>query len=165
MLYEVITLVPEKAIDKAMTHLTRWDRKGDGESVDDVRETLRKTMEDYCGVFRTQEVLDEGIKRVVELDQRLQHATLRDHSKIFNTARIEALELENLMDVSMATVVSAAARKESRGAHSRLDYPKRDDKNWLKHTLFFQDGNVLDYKPVRMKPLTVDPFPPKERVY
>ncbi len=158
-------LVPEKAIDKAMTHLTRWDRKGDGESVDDVRETLRKTMEDYCGVFRTQEVLDEGIKRVVELDQRLQHATLRDHSKIFNTARIEALELENLMDVSMATVVSAAARKESRGAHSRLDYPKRDDKNWLKHTLFFQDGNVLDYKPVRMKPLTVDPFPPKERVY
>jgi succinate dehydrogenase / fumarate reductase flavoprotein subunit len=158
-------LVPERIIEKAMAHLTRWDRKGDGESVDDVRETLRKTMEDYCGVFRTQEVLDEGIKRVVELEQRLQHATLRDHSKIFNTARIEALELENLMDVSMATVVSAAARKESRGAHSRLDYPKRDDKNWLKHTLFFQDGNALDYKPVRMKPLTVDPFPPKERVY
>lgn len=158
-------LVPERAIDKAMTHLTRWDRKGDGESVDDVRETLRKTMEDYCGVFRTQEVLDEGIKRVLELKQRLQHASLRDHSKIFNTARVEALELENLMDVSMATVVSAAARRESRGAHSRLDYPKRDDKNWLKHTLFFQEGNALDYKPVRMKPLTVDPFPPKERVY
>jgi succinate dehydrogenase / fumarate reductase flavoprotein subunit len=158
-------LVPDRAIEKAMGRLTRWERKGDGESVDDVRETLRKTMEDYCGVFRTQEVLDEGIKRVIELEQRLQHATLRDHSKIFNTARIEALELENLMDVSMATVVSAAARKESRGAHSRLDYPKRDDKNWLKHSLFFQDGNTLDYKPVRMKPLTVDPFPPKERVY
>lgn len=158
-------LVPDQAIEKAMARLTRWDRKGDGESVDDVRETLRKTMEEYCGVFRTQEVLDEGIKRVVELEQRLQHATLRDHSKIFNTARIEALELENLMDVSLATVFSAAARKESRGAHSRLDYPKRDDKNWLKHSLFFQDGNTLDYKPVRMKPLTVDPFPPKERVY
>ncbi len=158
-------LVPEPAIEKAMARLTRWDRKGDGESVDEVRETLRKTMEDYCGVFRTQDVLDEGIKRVTELEQRLQHATLRDHSKIFNTARVEALELENLMDVSLATVVSAAARKESRGAHSRLDYPKRDDKNWLKHTLFFQDGNALDYKPVRMKPLTVDPFPPQERVY
>jgi succinate dehydrogenase / fumarate reductase flavoprotein subunit len=158
-------LVPEAAIEKAMARLTRWDRKGDGESVDEVRETLRKTMEDYCGVFRTQEVLDEGIRRVGELEQRLKHATLRDHSKIFNTARIEALELENLMDVSLATVVSAAARKESRGAHSRLDYPKRDDKNWLKHSLFFQEGNTLDYKPVRMKPLTVDPFPPKERVY
>lgn len=158
-------LVPEAAIEKAMARLTRWDHKGDGESVDEVRETLRKTMEDYCGVFRTQEVLDEGIRRVGELEQRLKHATLRDHSKIFNTARIEALELENLMDVSLATVVSAAARKESRGAHSRLDYPKRDDKNWLKHSLFFQEGNTLDYKPVRMKPLTVDPFPPKERVY
>ncbi len=158
-------LVPQESVDKAMTRLTRWDRKEDGESVDEVRETLRKTMEDYCGVFRTQEVLDEGIRRVLELRERLRHATLKDHSKIFNTARVEALELENLMDVSIATVISAAARQESRGAHSRLDYPKRDDKNWLKHTLFFLAGHKLDYKPVRMKPLSVDPFPPKERVY
>lgn len=158
-------LVPEDSIDKAMTHLTRWDRKEDGESVDEVRETLRKTMEDYCGVFRTQEVLDEGVQRVLELRERLHHATLKDHSKIFNTARVEALELENLMDVSIATVISAAARQESRGAHSRLDYPKRDDKNWLKHSLFSMAGHKLDYKPVRMKPLSVDPFPPKERVY
>ncbi len=69
------------------------------------------------------------------------------------------------MDIALATVHSAAARHESRGAHSRLDYPKRDDRNWLKHTLYSRDGNKLDYKPVRMKPLTVEPFPPKERVY
>ncbi|MEE9560738.1 MAG: succinate dehydrogenase flavoprotein subunit [Acidiferrobacterales bacterium] len=157
--------VPEASVEKAMARLARWERKGDGDSVDEIRETLRKTMEDYCGVFRTQEVLDEGVKRVLELEQRLRDAVLRDHSRIFNTARIDALELENLMDVSIATVVSAAARKESRGAHSRLDYPKRDDENWLKHTLCFQDGHRLDYKPVRMKPLSVEPFPPKERVY
>ncbi len=157
--------VPEASVEKALARLTRWERKGDGESVDEIRETLRKTMEDYCGVFRTQEVLDEGAKRVLELEQRLKDAVIRDHSRIFNTARIDALELENLMDVSIATVVSAAARKESRGAHLRLDYPKRDDENWLKHTLCFQDGHRLDYKPVRMKPLSVEPFPPKERVY
>ncbi len=157
--------VPEASVEKALARLTRWERKGDGESVDEIRETLRKTMEDYCGVFRTQEVLDEGAKRVLELEQRLKDAVIRDHSRIFNTARIDALELENLMDVSIATVVSAAARKESRGAHSRLDFPKRDDENWLKHTLCFQDGHRLDYKPVRMKPLSVEPFPPKERVY
>ena len=158
-------LVPEQSIEKAMARLTRWDRTGNGGSVDELRETLRKTMEDYCGVFRTQEVLDEGVQRVRQLRERLQNATLKDTSKIFNTARVEALELENLMDVSIATVVSAAARQESRGAHSRLDYPKRDDKKWLKHTLFSMEGEKLDYKPVRMKPLTVDPFPPKERVY
>ena len=155
----------QESVDRAMTRLKRWDKQGDGESVDLLCDELRLTMEKYCGVFRKQEILDEGISKVQELENRLQLAVLRDHSRIFNTARIEALELENMMDVALATVYSAAARHESRGAHSRLDYPKRDDKNWLKHTLYIREGSRLDYKPVRLKPLTVETFPPKERVY
>jgi len=157
--------LPDAAIDAAMQRLVRWETKGEGESVDAVGEELRRVMEQHCGVFRTQEVLDEGVRQVAALRERLAQARLKDHSKVFNTARIEALELENLMEVALATVVSAAARHESRGAHSRVDYPQRDDRQWLKHTLYLLDGRRLDYKPVRMKPLTVESFPPKERVY
>jgi len=153
------------SIEAAMERLHRWDREGVGDSVGEIREELQRTMDDYCGVFRKQEVLEEGVKKVLELEQRLKGAVLNDKSKIFNTARIEAFELENLMDVAVATIVSAAARRESRGAHSRVDHPDRDDLNWLKHTLYLREGRSLDYKPVRMKPLTVDSFPPKARVY
>ena len=155
----------ETNIEPALQHLARWDTKGDGESADKLGDELRRTMEQHCGVFRTQEVLDQGVVKVLKLRERLQNARLRDHSKVFNTARIEAFETENLMEVALATVVSAAARHESRGAHSRVDYPERDDLQWLKHSLYSRDAQRLDYKPVRMKPLTVDSFPPKKRVY
>jgi succinate dehydrogenase / fumarate reductase flavoprotein subunit len=153
------------SVERALTRLRRWDQPGEGESVAALGSELRRTMEEYCGVFRTQEVLDQGVGKLVALEARLAAARLQDRSKVFNTARIEALELENLMEIALATVVSAAARQESRGAHSRVDFPERDDLAWLKHSLFYKSQRRLDYKPVRMKPLTVDSFPPKKRVY
>jgi len=153
------------SVDKAMEHLQRWDKKGQGEKVSTVKHDLQVVMEEYCGVFRTEEVLQEGLNKVIEIEQRLHNVHLTDHSKIFNTARIEALELENLVDIALATVASALARHESRGAHSRIDYPARDDQQWLKHSLFYKEGQKLDYKPVTLKPISVDSFPPKERVY
>jgi len=157
--------IAEEGIERALTHLARWDQRGDGESVDGLRRALQRTMEEYCGVFRVEDVLREGQEKVLEIERRLRDARLKDYSKVFNTARVEALELENLVDLALATVTSALARHESRGAHSRVDYPKRDDERWLKHSLFYKEGRRLDYKPVRMKPLTVEAFPPKERVY
>ncbi len=157
--------IDEDSITAAMDHMERWDRKGDGESVDSLRGDLQKTMEDYNGVFRSEELMAQGVEKLLEIQQRLEHVTLKDHSKVFNTARIEAFELENLVDIALAAATSALARKESRGAHSRIDFPERDDEHWMKHTLYFKEERKLEYKPVRMKPKSVDAFPPKPRVY
>ncbi len=155
----------ESSVEQAMDHLARWEQQGEGESVADLRRELQVTMEEYCGVFRTEEVLQQGMEKVLALEKRMADVRLHDHSKVFNTARIEAMELENLIEIGVATVASALARKESRGAHSRMDYPDRDDQHWLKHSLFFKEDLRMDYKPVTLKPLSVDSFPPKERVY
>jgi succinate dehydrogenase / fumarate reductase flavoprotein subunit len=155
----------ESAVEAAMDRLHRWDRQGEGETVEGLKEDLKKVMEDYCGVYRTQELLDKGVEEMMKVRDRLPNVYIDDFSRTFNTARIEALELENLVDTAMSVMVSAAARTESRGAHSRVDYPTRDDKQWMKHSLYFKQHDRMDFKPVRTKPLTVETFPPKERVY
>jgi succinate dehydrogenase / fumarate reductase flavoprotein subunit len=156
---------PEDGLDAALSRLARWEQQGDGESVDALRGELQQVMEADCGVFRTEAVLADGLRKVSALAERMVDVRLRDHSRLFNTARIEAMELENLMDCALATVAAALARQESRGAHTRIDYPQRDDVHWLRHSLYHRETRSVDSKPVRTRPMTVDSFPPKERVY
>jgi succinate dehydrogenase flavoprotein subunit len=130
-----------------------------------VANDLRNAVTAHCGVFRNQELLSEGVRKVLELEERAGRTAIKDRSRTFNTARVEALELDNLIETAKATVVSAEARRESRGAQARSDYPDRDDVNFLKHTLWYRDGNRLAYKSVNMKPVSVDAFPPKTRTY
>ena len=157
--------LPKDAGDAARSRLARLDAATSGEQVADVADTLRKTMQAHCGVFRNQQLLTEGVARIMQIEQRVRSTAIKDKSKTFNTARVEALELDNLIEVAKATVVSAEARRESRGAQARSDFPTRDDANWLKHTLWYREGNRLAYKPVNLKPMSVDAFPPKARTY
>jgi succinate dehydrogenase / fumarate reductase flavoprotein subunit len=157
--------LPANAAEGALARLARLDASTSGEQVAEVAHDLRQTMQAHCAVFRNQQLLSEGVAKVAELEERVKRVSIKDKSNTFNTARVEALELDNLIDTAKATIVSAEARRESRGAQARSDYPARDDVAWLKHTLWYRDGNRLDYKPVNMRPLSVDAFPPKTRTY
>jgi succinate dehydrogenase / fumarate reductase flavoprotein subunit len=157
--------LPVDAGDLTLARLARLDAQKGGERVADVGAEMRRTMQLDCGVFRFPELLVEGVKRMREVSARGARTGIGDKSKVFNTARVEALELDNLIETARASLVSAEARKESRGSHDRADFHDRDDATWLKHTLWFKDGDRLEYKPVHRKPLTVEPFEPKARVY
>jgi succinate dehydrogenase / fumarate reductase, flavoprotein subunit len=167
--------LPKDAADKTLARLARLDNAKGGEYSQDVANDMRAIMQAHAGVFRSQEVMDEGVKKIAALRDRVAHIGLQDNSKVFNTARIEALEVENLMEAAQATMESAAARTECRGAHLVRDYEHdvnhatcplgRNDAEWMKHTLWYLDGNRLDYKPVRMKPLTAETVPPKPRTF
>ncbi len=144
-------------IEKALARVYRWNGNTKGESVEDIRSGLQKAMQDDFGVFRTADNMKSGFQKLDELKDRLNYAVLSDKSNVFNTARIEALELDNLMATAMATAHCAATRTESRGAHARYDYPDRDDTNWLKHTICFEDGKI-SFRAVNMQPLSMEPI-------
>lgn len=156
--------ITQEDIDFTTQRLYRWNSTQEGESVVEIRDDMRKVMQSDFGVFRTAEHMQDGLKKLGELRDRLSRAALKDTSHVFNTARIEALELDNLMAVAHATAVSANTREESRGAHTREDFPDRDDKNWLKHVMYYPDAKV-NYRAINFSPETVEPIEPIERVY
>jgi succinate dehydrogenase / fumarate reductase flavoprotein subunit len=138
--------LPENAGQQTLERIAKLDNSTSGEYAQDVANDIRKCMQKYAGVFRNQELMDEGVRQMAKLTERAQNLWVKDKSEIFNTARIEALEVANLVETANATMISAAARKESRGAHSHDDHQHRDDDNWMKHTLWYSEGNKLSYK-------------------
>ncbi len=152
-------------MDRAMARLRRWDNSKSGESVASLRKELQATMQNAFGVFRKGDLMVDGVSKVADLRGRIAEANLGDKSQAFNTARIEALELDNLLEVAEATAIAAEGRTESRGAHSRYDYPDRDDENWLCHSIFDPKTKQLGKRDVNFTPKTVDTFKPKIRTY
>ncbi len=157
--------LPKDAGEYTRSRLARLDANAAGERVVDVLTDLRRTMQAHCGVFRFPDDLIEGVKKMKVIADRAGRTFIADKSKVFNTARVEALELDNLVETALSTIVSAEARKDSRGAQARADFPDRNDKEWMKHTLWYKEGNRLAYKPVHLKPMSVDSFEPKVRTY
>jgi len=157
--------LPANAAEATLARVDRLNNAKGTETVAELGAEMRKTMQTHCGVFRFPELMESGVSAMDAIAERAQYLKISDQSKVFNTARVEALELDNLMEVAVATMRAANARQESRGAHARADFSERDDVKWLTHSLFYKTGKKLVYKPVRLKPLSVESFELKKRVY
>jgi succinate dehydrogenase / fumarate reductase flavoprotein subunit len=162
--------LPANGDELAVTRLDRLRHASGGRPTAQIRLEMQRTMQQDAGVFRTEKTLQEGAARMAAICSSFADVRVSDRSLVWNTDLVETLELENLLQQAMATVVSAANRQESRGAHAREDFPARDDQNWLRHSLCWvaaDGGTRIDYRPVHLNTLTsdVEPVPPKARTY
>tara|TARA_B100000886_G_scaffold301883_1_gene231626 strand:- start:12603 stop:14378 length:1776 start_codon:yes stop_codon:yes gene_type:complete len=155
--------------DKCLDRFDKLRNSSGSTKTSDLRLNMQKTMQSKCAVFRTEKTLKEGVEKIREPYEGIQDISVKDKSLLFNTDLVETLEFDNLISQALTTMDSAYNRKESRGAHAREDFTERDDKNFMKHTLAWQEGNKvkIKYRDVHSRTLTNDVqyFPPKERVY
>jgi succinate dehydrogenase / fumarate reductase flavoprotein subunit len=153
---------PNSSLAAAAQEIADLIKREEGEETYPIRKEMARTMTDCCGVFRDSERLSRGLEKIRELKERFKCVALTDRGDFFNNELLSVLELQNMLDISEAILISAAVRKESRGAHFRLDYPKRDDKNWLKHSVITRSGD--EYR-LSFKDVSITKFQPAERKY
>jgi len=155
----------EEDINRALKRLNNLNASKQGKQTASLKREMQENMQNNFGVFRREDLMEKGIKDLANTREEVENMYLEDKSTIFNTARVEALEMQNLFEVAEATAITANERRESRGAHARVDYPERDDNNWLKHSIYFSSTKSVLKRDVNFRPNMVKAFQPEERKY